>query len=93
VSAAKRTTDHTAIREWVDARGGHPARVTATAGGRSSSKKGSGGLLRIDFAEPDEQLERISWPEFFRIFDEQQLAFLYQDEKNSRFSKFIDRES
>ena len=38
-----------------------------------------------------------TWDEFFAAFDENKLAFLYQDEtkdgKESRFSKLIDRDS
>ena len=77
MSSAKKTTDHEEIRRWVEERGGHPARV------KTSGQKDGGGILRIDFDEPggndDERLERISWDEFFKIFDENELAFLHQD--------------
>jgi hypothetical protein len=80
------TTDHDQIRKWVEARNGHPARVR---------DEGPGGILRIDFDEPEAKLEEISWDEFFRIFDENRLAFLYQDKtdggRTSRFSKFVAR--
>src|SRR3954470_11536313 len=76
MSAAQRTTDHQAIRKWIEKRGGRPARGKETA----HTKKGSAGILRGDFAEPDESLEHISWDEFFGTFDKQKLAFLYQDE-------------
>ena len=86
MSEARTTTDHDQIREWAEARDGHPAMVDT---------KGSGGILRIDFGEPEEGLEPIEWDEFFRIFDENELAFLYQDEvksgKTSRFNKFVER--
>jgi hypothetical protein len=88
MSASTTTTDHDTIRRWAEARDGHPARVRET---------GDGGLLRIDFGEPEERLEEISWDEFFRIFEENRLAFLYQekleDGATSRFNKLIDRES
>jgi uncharacterized protein YhbP (UPF0306 family) len=33
------------------------------------------------------------WAEaFFRVFDKRKLAFLYQDERDSRFNKFVDRD-
>jgi hypothetical protein len=87
MSTAKTTTDHDAIRKWVEERDGQPARVDASGGP---------GILRIDFAERDEDLEPISWEEFFKIFDESDLAFLHQDKtedgKTSRFNKFVDRE-
>jgi hypothetical protein len=82
---AKRTRNHETIRHWVEARGGHPAVVEGTE------------ILRIDFDDPDgstdENLRRISWDEFFRIFDSRDLEFLYQerthDGKVSRFNKFV----
>lgn len=86
MSEATTTDDHEEIRRWVEARNGQPARVRGIAGD---------GLLRIDFGEPDEELEPISWEEFFRTFDNNDLSFLHQektaDGKLSRFNKFIDR--
>jgi hypothetical protein len=42
-------------------------------------------------------LEEIEWEQFFKTFNESELAFLYQDEKAaghpSTFHKFIHRES
>ena len=87
MSSALQTTDHATIRRWAEARGGRPARVKAT-GGRDDP-----GLLRLDFGEPEPELEAISWEEFFDKFDASHLALLYQDEPNSRFNKLIDRES
>jgi hypothetical protein len=85
------TTDHETIRRWAEERGGRPATVTSTESG------GEPGVLRIDFNEPDEDLEEISWDEFFQKFDEQGLAFLYQDQtadgQTSRFHKFVRREN
>lgn len=96
MSSAEKTTDHDQIRKWVEKRGGRPARVAATAPGHDSSKKGSGGILRIDFQEPDDALEEISWEEFFDTFERNDLAFLYQDKvesgKESRFFKFVQRD-
>ncbi|APO78842.1 hypothetical protein AM571_PC01107 (plasmid) [Rhizobium etli 8C-3] len=86
MSASNTTTNHDVIRKWVEARKGHPARV---------KDKKPGGILRIDFGEPEEALEEISWDEFFRIFDQNKLAFLYQEKtesgQTSRFSKFVAR--
>jgi hypothetical protein len=53
--------------------------------------KGEGGILRIDFGEPEENLKEVEWDEFFKVFDENDLAFLYQDEGGSRFNKFVAR--
>lgn len=86
MTASQTTTDHDKIRKWVEARDGHPARVKGAK---------DGGILRIDFGKPEENLEEIDWDEFFEIFDKNGLQFLYQektkDGKTSRFSKFISR--
>lgn len=84
--AATETIDHTVIRNWVEARGGQPARVR---------DQGEGGILRIDFDPPDDALETIEWEDFFRIFEADGLAFLHQDltddGSTSRFNKFVRR--
>lgn len=85
------TTDHEEIERWVEERNGQPAIVKGTENGRSA-------LLRIDYPgfTGEETLEPISWEEFFRIFDENNLAFLYQEQTAdgalSRFSKLVDRD-
>lgn len=86
MSSSNTTTRHEDIRKWAEARDGRPAKVDTG---------GKGGILRIDFGEPEDSLEEISWEEFFQIFDENKLAFLYQDETSdggkSRFNKFVNR--
>ncbi len=88
-SLSRLTVDHDEIRDWAEARGGIPAAVAGTRSGENA-------VLRLDFGDSDEQLEQISWDEFFRVFDDNGLAFLYQDEKEngevSRFSRFVVRE-
>ena len=90
---AKVTTDQNEIREWVEERGGNPARVKGT------ESKNSPGLLRIDYPgfSGEDTLEPISWQAFFEAFEDNKLAFLYQEEtkdgSESRFSKLIDRDS
>jgi hypothetical protein len=92
-SESKVTTNHDEIRRWVEERGGHPARV------KNTERRSSPGLLRIDYPgySGGDTLEEISWDEFFEGFDENNLAFLYQektkDGSKSRFSKLIDRDS
>lgn len=84
------TTDHEEIRSWVEERDGHPAIVKGT-------EKGGSALLRIDYPgfSGEDRLEEITWDEFFKIFDENKLAFLYQEKTEdgglSRFSKFVER--
>lgn len=87
MASAKVTTDHDEIRKWVEARGGHPAHVKRT------SDDGNPGVLRIDYPgfSGAGTLERIDWDQFFEWFDRDKLAFLYQDERDSRFSKLVDR--
>jgi hypothetical protein len=88
MAEARKITSHDEIKRWVEARGGRPARVRATA-------DDGGGILRIDFRELDQGLEEISWDEFFAIFDGNRLALLEQektaDGATSRFAKFVDR--
>lgn len=88
MSTTKRTSDPKTIRRWAEERQGRPARVAETAD--------SGGILRIDFQEPDEGLEEISWDKFFEVFKDRQLDFLYQERTDdgqiSRFHKFVSRE-
>jgi hypothetical protein len=94
MESSNRTTDHEQIRRWVEARNGKPVRVHGTGGNDDA------GLLRIDFPEApdeedDENLEEISWDEFFETFDQKRLAFLYQESTaagaRSRFNRFVRR--
>jgi len=88
--SSHQTTDHNEIRRWAEARDGFPATVRGTA-----ERGEEAGLLRIMFRD-DEDLERIEWEDFFEKFDEEKLAFLYQektaDGEVSRFFKFVQRE-
>lgn len=90
MAQARLITDHRQIMRWAEERGGRPARVRETA-----DRSGEGGVLRFDFDGDDASLEKISWDEFFQIFDENGLALLEQEEtrdgRMSRFSKFVNR--
>jgi hypothetical protein len=89
---AKTTTNHDEIRRWVEERDGAPASVRGTENGDEA------GVLRIDFpgGAGEDQLEHISWDDWFEKFDEKNLAFLYQEEKKSgegsTFFKLVNRE-
>ena len=87
--SSKTTTDHDTIRRWAEARGGKPARVRSTGSGEDA------GVLRIEFDDSTDDLEPIAWDAFFEEFEENDLAFLYQEETKdggrSRFNKFISR--
>jgi hypothetical protein len=84
---ATTTTNHDEIRRWAEARGGRPAIIR--------TGQASGGVLRFDFGNDDARLAEVSWEEFFRLFDENRLALLRQEEtvsgQQSRFFKFVDR--
>ena len=92
MSEAKTTTDHAAIRRWVEERGGRPVSVEGT------ERRGEhAGVLRIDFPGrgAEDGLTELSWEEFFDKFEKERLAFLYQEEtkggSDSRFFKFVQR--
>jgi hypothetical protein len=89
MAEAKITTDHDEIRKWAEARGGRPAVVRGTE------------ILRLEFPKApnadDDDLEEITWDQFFEKFDEADLALLHQektaDGKKSNFNKLIGRET
>lgn len=89
---SRTTTDHDEIRRWVEERNGKPAAVKGTGSGDDP------GILRIDFpgGAGKETFEHLDWDEFFEKFDQNELAFLYQDEKKSgepsTFAKFVRRD-
>jgi hypothetical protein len=82
---ARRTTDHDAIRQWAEERGGRPVRA----------RDGEEARLRIEFPDEDVSapLEPIDWDEFFAELDAAGLEFLYQelydDGAPSRFHRVV----
>jgi hypothetical protein len=90
-SESNTTTDHDEIRRWVEEHDGKPATV------RGTGSNGDAGILRIDFpgGAGDDRLEPIEWDEWFEKFDENNLAFLYQEHKadgsDSTFFKLVSR--
>lgn len=90
-SRSTTTTDHDEIRRWAEKHDGRPASVRGTEGA------GEAGVLRIDFpgGAGEDQLEHISWEDWFAKFDEEKLAFLYQEQKadgsDSTFFKLVSR--
>jgi hypothetical protein len=85
-SETRTTTDHDEIRRWAEAHGGKPAVVRGTE------------VLRIDFpgGAGEDELEHVSWEEWFDRFDRNNLAFLYQERKaggeDSTFHKLVARD-
>jgi hypothetical protein len=63
------------------------------------AESGYAGVIRIDYPgyTCEETLEGISWEQFFEAFENDKLAFLFQDTLEggeiSGFSKLIDRDS
>jgi hypothetical protein len=90
-SQSHTTTDHDEIRRWVEDHDGKPASVKGTG------SDGDPGILRIDFpgGSGSESLELMDWDEWFEKFDENNLAFLYQEQKadgsDSTFFKLVER--
>lgn len=88
----KATRDHDEIRRWAEQRDGQPATVA-----RTTEHEGEAGLLRFKFQEESEELEPVSWEEFFETFDENDLVMMYQEETEeggeSRFFKFVTPET
>jgi hypothetical protein len=95
MAQVKVTTDHDEIMKWAKARGGRPAAV------RSTYSEKDPGILRIEFPNApnarDENLVEISWDEFFKKFDEANLALVYEEEtadgQPSYFNKIVGRET
>jgi hypothetical protein len=89
-STTKTTTDHDEIRRWVEEHGGTPAVVSGT-------EKGDTGVLTIDFpgGAGEDQLEHVSWEDWFDKFERGQLAFVYQERKadgqDSTFFRLVRR--
>ena len=85
------TVDHDEIRTWVEQHDGTPASVRGTEAGEGA------GILRIDFpgGAGEDQLEHISWDDWFAKFEDSSLAFLYQQKKasgeDSTFFKLVSR--
>jgi hypothetical protein len=84
--------DHDEIRRWAEERGAIPTRVKGTGGAKDV------GILRLHFpeySEDEENLEEISWDEFFEEFDRKKLALLVEDRtangQRSNFNKLISR--
>lgn len=82
-------TDHETIRRWAEARGVRPSAL---------ARRENPDLADVDIclAVPgldDEALEPIAWPEWFRKFDDADLALLIEDASRqpSTFNKLVRR--
>jgi hypothetical protein len=78
------TRNHEVIKSWASKRKATPATVPGT------EHDGRPGVLRFDFpGYGGRGLKKISWDEWFRTFDENNLALLHADD--SRFNKLVSR--
>ena len=86
---AETTTDHDTIRKWAESKGGKPAAVSRT------HDDDHVGIVRIMFPDAENSehgsLTEIGWDEFFRQFEDSELALLY--EPDSMFSKIVGRDT
>jgi hypothetical protein len=86
---AEITIDHRAIREWAEEHGGQPAAVAEIHRG------GDVGIIRVMFPKAPQSehshLVPISWDEFFREFEERELALIY--DPDSMFNKIVSRDA
>ncbi len=86
---SRMTKDHKVIRKWVEQHGGVPAEVKSRYAAQEEA-----GLIRIFFPneESGDDLETVSWDDFFEKFDQAHLMFVFDEhtQKNGdRFFKFI----
>ena len=71
------TRDQAVIRQWVEERGGQPARVRGAE------------VPRIGFGALPPNWEPLTWPEMFVLLDRARLAFMYEDSPDSRICKLV----
>ncbi len=83
------TRNHEVIRKWAEERKAEPATVSGT------SHDGRPGVLRFDFpGYGGQELEHISWDDWFKSFDDRKLIFLYQEHlRDGRMSNFFHLDS
>ena len=82
------TRDHDVIRTWAEARGAVPATVAGRRSGRRLR------VLRLDFpGYGGDNLEEVSWDDWFATFDERDLDAVYQehtsDGRRSNFFRLV----
>jgi hypothetical protein len=91
MATAQPITDHEQIRKWAEERGARPSCVKGTGGKRDT------GMIRLDFPgySGKESLQAISWDDWFRSFDDNNLALVIQERttrgQQSNFNKLVSR--
>jgi hypothetical protein len=82
--------DHDSIRDWAEHHGATPASVRGTGHARDA------GIIRLDFKGDSgaESLLPVDWDEWFRTFDDRQLALVVDDKGTAPdFNKLVARDS
>jgi hypothetical protein len=81
------TKSHEVIQRWAEKRGATPATATRRGGDPAT--------LRFDFpGYGGGDLEKITWDEWFHVFDDRNLNFIYQEHKaDGSESNFFQLES
>lgn len=88
MSESKKTTNYKEIKEWAEKHGGVPSVVKGTEDNSSGE-----GVLRIHFPKKSDDngsFDEISWEEFFKEFDKNNLALLH--DPNGNFNKLVRRD-
>ncbi len=83
------TTDHDDIVKWVTDRNGNAAVVKATSDDDRPEE-----MIRILFDDAggnNDGLKKVSWNEWFKVFDDQGLALLHSTEAGNTFNKLVSR--
>lgn len=71
------TRDQATIQQWVEERGGRPARVRGAE------------VPRIAFGPLPPNWEPLTWPELFALLDRARMGFMYEDTPGSRIFKLV----
>jgi hypothetical protein len=71
------TRDYAVMQQWVEERGGRPARVRGAD------------VARIAFGDLPPNWEPLTWPELFDLLDRTRMAFMYEDRPGSRVFKLV----
>ena len=79
------TTDHKKIKQWAEQHNASPATV------RNKSQESDTSIIRFDINGNNENLHEINWEHFFELFEQNELALVYQPDSN--FNKFVSRNS
>tara|TARA_B100000678_G_scaffold262356_1_gene244438 strand:+ start:822 stop:1067 length:246 start_codon:yes stop_codon:yes gene_type:complete len=79
------TTDHKTIKQWAKEHDASPATV------RNESKESDTSIIRFDINGNNENLHEINWEHFFELFEQNELALVYEPDSN--FNKLVSRNS